>query len=441
LDGWAALSNRLLLLQEMVIGLSKLEVAGVLEHVRGGVGWVFDRAQLHVLSPGELEKPPLISRGRTRLEPFGEVYLAYFAGPPEPLYLALSGPSLADPQEFRLAALFFEHLLAALEAAGYREELAKQAHTDWLTGLANRRSFERALREPLPPEGALGLLEFQHAAAGVQGQADSDRVIKRFGQAVREALPEGGQAFRVGDYRVALLLMEPEIAPFEAALRGTKVPFASAWAFGGEGAALFERVKAQLEAQLTPVEVRTASPVGRGEVPLRSLVHVHSGFEQIKLAYQETATLWNVKSPVHLILDGPYGYALDCFSDELRPALILTDSPSRAYIRDLADLKPEGLIVGQVSERELFEALERVLLGERFYQGPPLEEDTLYPREREVWRLVVRGLTNAQIAERLKITEKTVANYVTSLQEKLHLNNRVELVLHYLGKLQASPAE
>ncbi len=49
---------------------------------------------------------------------------------------------------------------------------------------------------------------------------------------------------------------------------------------------------------------------------------------------------------------------------------------------------------------------------------------------------MVRGLTNAQIGAALSISEKTVANYVTNLQDKLFLNNRVELVLFYLGKLE-----
>ena len=67
-----------------------------------------------------------------------------------------------------------------------------------------------------------------------------------------------------------------------------------------------------------------------------------------------------------------------------------------------------------------------------------MPEDPLFPREREVWRLVVKGLDNAQIAAQLGVSEKTVANYVTNLRDKLNLNNRVELVLSYLGKLDAS---
>jgi len=52
-------------------------------------------------------------------------YGAYFPGLPLPLCLFLEHPGVERPEELRLAALFMEHLLAALRGAGYREELAR----------------------------------------------------------------------------------------------------------------------------------------------------------------------------------------------------------------------------------------------------------------------------------------------------------------------------
>src|SRR6266568_3121705 len=53
----------------------------------------------------------------------------------------------------------------------------------------------------------------------------------------------------------------------------------------------------------------------------------------------------------------------------------------------------------------------------------------LTARELEVLRLIARGVRNRQIAEQLVITEKTVANYVSSIYSKLQVADRVEAVL------------
>ena len=238
---WATLSNRLLLLQEMVIGLSQLEVERVIQQVERSVGWVFDGATLHVVEAHTLETPPLTSRGRAVLDDLGEVYLGYFAGPPQPLYLALGGVKLADPQEFRLAALFFEHILAALEAAGYRGELERQARTDWLTKLDNRRVFERVLLR-IGEEKVLGVFELDNLKfAGKQrSNAENDLIIQDFGRALREALPKTGRAFRIGGATFAVFVPASERAALEAALRNHAYSAGWAAADEGQGGELFE---------------------------------------------------------------------------------------------------------------------------------------------------------------------------------------------------------
>lgn len=433
-DDWVLLSNRLLLVQEIMVGLGQLPPAELVQRSAGGVTWIFDGGTLHALRPDELLPLPLITRGRTRLGALGEVYLAYFAGPPEPLYLALSGVSLTDPQEFRLVALYFEHLLAALSAAGYREELARQAHTDWLTGLANRRSLAR--QRPRTPDADLvaGVLEARPPAAS---QAEHDVFHKRLAGTLLAALPPG-TAFNAGTFRVALLLPQAQVAAAERAPLQAGLEVTWGWAQQAELGAetvgeLLDVAEAQLETRLG------AAP----EPPLLVMVvTVRSGQEQVQRAVRERIRGFTRAAgrEVQLLLDTPVGFALEALTAPHEaprpPTLVVTDSTSPPYLRDLQAQKPQGLMVGSPDDAPLAAALKRVLDDEPFYDGPVLEGDDLYPREREVWRLVVRGLTNAQIAAALKISEKTVANYVTNLQDKLFLKNRVELVLFYLGKLE-----
>ena len=50
-------------------------------------------------------------------------------------------------------------------------------------------------------------------------------------------------------------------------------------------------------------------------------------------------------------------------------------------------------------------------------------------REIQVVRLLYRGHTNREIAEQLKISEKTVKHYMTILMQKLNVRNRLEVVM------------
>src|SRR5512142_2565544 len=54
----------------------------------------------------------------------------------------------------------------------------------------------------------------------------------------------------------------------------------------------------------------------------------------------------------------------------------------------------------------------------------------LSPREMDVLALVARAKTNGEIGQALGLTEKTVGNYVSTILEKLHLSNRIELATY-----------
>ena len=63
-----------------------------------------------------------------------------------------------------------------------------------------------------------------------------------------------------------------------------------------------------------------------------------------------------------------------------------------------------------------------------------LEIEALTPREEEVMRLLVEGLSNKEIGARLHLTEGTVKNYVSAIIAKLQANDRTHAVVTALRR-------
>jgi len=83
----------------------------------------------------------------------------------------------------------------------------------------------------------------------------------------------------------------------------------------------------------------------------------------------------------------------------------------------------EALLAPTVTRR-LLDRFADALPGE-----PPPSMDELTPREVEVLRLVAHAMSNAEIAERLTLTEATVKSHVSAILRKLGLRDRVQAVV------------
>lgn len=62
-----------------------------------------------------------------------------------------------------------------------------------------------------------------------------------------------------------------------------------------------------------------------------------------------------------------------------------------------------------------------------------ISEFRLTPRQEEISKLVMCGLSNRQISERLLITEQTVKDHLLDIFVKIGVNSRTELTAKFLG--------
>jgi NarL family two-component system response regulator LiaR len=107
----------------------------------------------------------------------------------------------------------------------------------------------------------------------------------------------------------------------------------------------------------------------------------------------------------------------------------------------LKDSDPEDLLeaIESVHHGELSPAIaQKVLVELRQPSDRPPTPDPLTDREVEVIRLVAKGLSNQEIAERLVVTEATVRAHVSNILSKLHLANRTQAALYALREGLAS---
>lgn len=106
-----------------------------------------------------------------------------------------------------------------------------------------------------------------------------------------------------------------------------------------------------------------------------------------------------------------------------------------------------GYLVKDASPQKILKSIRKVCQGEtsigpsiaqklmreiqRTSDSPPTEEP-LTIREMEVIKLIAKGLSNQEIADRLVISERTVRTHVTNILGKLHLANRTQAALYAL---------
>jgi len=129
--------------------------------------------------------------------------------------------------------------------------------------------------------------------------------------------------------------------------------------------------------------------------------------------------------------------------------LILTTFALDEYIYGALRAGASGFMLKDAPPEEILGAIRIVARGEALLapavtrtvietfmrqpvlvSGPPRELEELTPREREVFDLVVQGLSNPEIGSRLKVSEATAKTHVARVLDKLGVRDRVQAVIY-----------
>ncbi|MFI9269459.1 response regulator [Kitasatospora sp. NPDC052896] len=121
---------------------------------------------------------------------------------------------------------------------------------------------------------------------------------------------------------------------------------------------------------------------------------------------------------------------------------LLKDVPPTELVAAIRSVHGGDAVVAPTTTRRMIDRFAEVLPLPQAPAGPPALEP-LTEREREVFLLVAQGLSNAEIAAELVLSEATVKTHVGRILAKLGLRDRVQAVVlaYEAGLVRAGGAD
>ena len=182
-----------------------------------------------------------------------------------------------------------------------------------------------------------------------------------------------------------------------------------------------------------------------GEQDIEVVAEASNGLEAIDKAarYQPTVVLMDIRMPE---LDGLEATRRILAADDSARILILTTFDLDEYVYEALRAGASGFVLKDEPPEQLLDAIRTVAGGqallspavtkrviEKFtrmpHRAPPGALEDLTERELDVFRLIARGLSNAEIGQELFISETTVKTHITHILQKLDLRDRVQAVV------------
>jgi DNA-binding NarL/FixJ family response regulator len=182
-----------------------------------------------------------------------------------------------------------------------------------------------------------------------------------------------------------------------------------------------------------------------GEPEIEVVAEASNGLEAVDKAarLRPTVVLMDIRMPE---LDGLEATRRILADDDAARILILTTFDLDEYVYDALRAGASGFVLKDDPPEQLLEAIRIVAGGDALLSptitkrvikqftrvsrpAPPRELEDLTERELDVFRLIARGLSNAEIGQELYISDTTVKTHITHILQKLNLRDRVQAVV------------
>ena len=159
--------------------------------------------------------------------------------------------------------------------------------------------------------------------------------------------------------------------------------------------------------------------------------------------FKPAVVLMDIRMPE---LDGLEATRRILAADEEVRILILTTFDLDEYVYEALCAGASGFVLKDDPPEQLLAAIRTIARGQALlspaitkrvidkftriaHTQPPKEVGELTERELDVFRLIARGLSNAEIGEELYISDATVKTHITHILQKLNLRDRVQAVV------------
>jgi DNA-binding NarL/FixJ family response regulator len=182
-----------------------------------------------------------------------------------------------------------------------------------------------------------------------------------------------------------------------------------------------------------------------GEPDIEVVAEASNGLEAVDKAarFRPTVALMDIRMPE---LDGLEATRRILAADDSARILILTTFDLDEYVYEALRAGASGFVLKDDPPEQLLTAIRTVAGGDALLSpaitkrvikqftripqpAPPKELDDLTERELDVFRLIARGLSNAEIGQELYISDTTVKTHITHILQKLGLRDRVQAVV------------
>src|SRR6478735_3018067 len=163
---------------------------------------------------------------------------------------------------------------------------------------------------------------------------------------------------------------------------------------------------------------------------------VRAGFRMLLSREQE----------IEVVAEASNGLEAVAAAARFKPTVILTTFDFDQYVYEALRAGASGFLLKDEPPEQLLAAIRIVAGGDALLSpavtkrvirqyarirpsSPPREVGELTERELDVFRLVTRGYSNAEISRELYISDTTVKTHITHILQKLNLRDRVQAVV------------